>query len=65
MYSGGLDNEVSVWELRKGAVAFKLQGHGDTVTGMRVSPDGNHLLTNSMDKTLRMWDMRPFAPANR
>eukprot|EP00878_Enallax_costatus_P014546 GHUV01015217.1.p2 GENE.GHUV01015217.1~~GHUV01015217.1.p2 ORF type:complete len:180 (+),score=33.93 GHUV01015217.1:1638-2177(+) len=65
VYSGGLDNDVSVWELRKGAVGFKLQGHSDTVTGLRVSPDGNHLLTNSMDKTLRVWDMRPFAPANR
>jgi hypothetical protein len=25
----------------------------DTITGMRTSPDGSHLLTNSMDNTLR------------
>jgi WD40 repeat protein len=30
-----------------------------------VSPDGNHLLTNSMDNTLRVWDVRPYATANR
>jgi WD40 repeat protein len=65
VYSGGLDNEVSVWELRKGAVSFKLAGHSNTVTGLKVSPDGHHLLTNSMDNTLRVWDLRPFAPANR
>lgn len=65
VYSGGLDNEVSVWELRKGAVSFKLAGHSNTLTGLKVSPDGHHLLTNSMDNTLRVWDLRPFAPANR
>lgn len=41
------------------------QGHSDTVTGIAVSPDGNHLLSNGMDNTLRMWDVRPYAPANR
>lgn len=54
-----------MWELRKGAVTFKLSGHSNTVTGLKVSPDGHHLLTNSMDNTLRVWDLRPFAPANR
>lgn len=42
-----------------------LSGHTDTVTGMRLSPDGTHLLTNAMDNTLRMWDLRPYAPTNR
>lgn len=65
VYSGGLDNEVSVWELRKGSVSLKLPGHSNTITGLSLSPDGHHLLTNSMDNTLRVWDMRPFAPGNR
>ncbi len=42
-----------------------LKGHSDTLTGMRLSPDGTHLLTNALDGTLRAWDMRPFAPQNR
>ncbi len=41
------------------------QGHSDTVTGIALSPDGNHLLSNAMDNTLRMWDVRPYAPRNR
>lgn len=65
VYSGGLDNKIKAWELRKGAVAMELSGHSDTVTGLRLSPDGTHLLSNSMDNTLREWDVRPFAPANR
>lgn len=64
-YSGGIDNEIKVWDLRKGEVSMKLLGHVDTVTGMRVSPDGSYLLSNSMDCSLRVWDLRPYAPQNR
>eukprot|EP00245_Coleochaete_scutata_P004081 TRINITY_DN16308_c0_g1_i1.p1 TRINITY_DN16308_c0_g1~~TRINITY_DN16308_c0_g1_i1.p1 ORF type:complete len:363 (-),score=58.72 TRINITY_DN16308_c0_g1_i1:310-1398(-) len=63
--SGGIDNEVKVWDLRKAEVTLKLVGHTDTITGMRLSPGGEYLLTNSMDCTLRIWDIRPYAPANR
>lgn len=49
---------LQVWDLRKEAVAFTLQGHGDSVTGMALNPEGTHLLTNSMDNTLRIWDVR-------
>lgn len=55
-----------MWDLRKDdEPAMVLKGHVDTLTGMRVSPDGSHLLTNAMDGTLRVWDMRPYAPQNR
>nr|BCL66245.1 WD-repeat protein 57 [Volvox reticuliferus] len=68
VYSGGVDNIIKVWDLRKGSGSsptLLLKGHSDTVTGLRLSPDGSHLLSNSMDNTLREWDVRPFAPQNR
>lgn len=65
IYSGGIDNEIKVWDLRKNEVAMRLLGHTDTITGMQLSPNGSYLLTNSMDCTLRIWDMRPYAPQNR
>lgn len=67
VYSGGLDNAVKAWDLRKVSPTptLVMKGHGDTVTGLRLSPDGTHLLSNSMDNTARVWDIRPFAPANR
>ncbi|GBG69530.1 hypothetical protein CBR_g4366 [Chara braunii] len=65
IYTGGIDNDVKAWDLRKGEVSMVLRGHLDTITGMRLSPDGSYLLTNSMDLTLRIWDMRPYAPQNR
>ncbi len=32
----------------------------DTVTCLALNPKGTHLLSNSMDSTLRSWDVRPF-----
>lgn len=36
MYTGGIDNTIKVWDLRKEEVSFTLEGHGDTITGMRA-----------------------------
>ncbi|XP_068707210.1 U5 small nuclear ribonucleoprotein 40 kDa protein-like [Montipora capricornis] len=63
--SGGIDNEIKVWDLRKNDVLYKMSGHTDTVTGLRLSPDGSFILSNAMDNTVRMWDIRPFAPLER
>ncbi|CAG9466312.1 unnamed protein product [Pedinophyceae sp. YPF-701] len=65
VYAGGIANAVQVFDVRRGELFLELSGHLDSVTGMALSPDGNHLLTNAMDNTLRMWDMRPYAPKNR
>jgi len=65
LYSGGIDNDIKVWDLRKKAVAFTLSGHTDTITSLAVSPDSQTLLSNSHDSTVRTWDIRPFAPKDR
>lgn len=45
--------------------SYTLEGHTDTITGLSVSPDGSFLLSNSMDNTLRSWDVRPFVNGSR
>ncbi|CAG9982090.1 unnamed protein product [Clonostachys byssicola] len=65
IYTGGIDNDIRVWDLRKKAVIYSMPGHSDTVTSLRVSPDSQSLLSYSMDSTVRTWDIRPFAPAQR
>ncbi|KAK3395210.1 WD40-repeat-containing domain protein [Podospora didyma] len=65
IYSGGIDNDIKVWDIRKKAVVYSMLGHQDTVTSLRVSPDSQQLLSYSMDSTARTWDIRPFAPAER
>lgn len=62
---GGIENVINVWDLKRGSKQFSIQGHLDTITGLSLSPDGHHLLSNSMDNTLKCWDIRPFAPNNR
>ncbi|KAG9300737.1 hypothetical protein G9A89_023535 [Geosiphon pyriformis] len=65
IFAGGLDNEITSWDLRKKIAAYNLKGHIDTISGLSLSPDGSYLLSNSMDNTVRIWDIKPFAPANR
>ncbi len=36
--------------------------HVSAVTGLAVSPDGTRLLSNAMDSSLRIWDIRAFVP---
>lgn len=65
LYSGGITNDIKVWDMRKKAVTFTLTGHNDTITSLAVSPDSQTLLSNSHDSTVRTWDIRPFAPTDR
>eukprot|EP00996_Jenningsia_fusiforme_P001329 NODE_2217_length_1261_cov_17.958746_g2018_i0.p1 GENE.NODE_2217_length_1261_cov_17.958746_g2018_i0~~NODE_2217_length_1261_cov_17.958746_g2018_i0.p1 ORF type:complete len:346 (+),score=33.64 NODE_2217_length_1261_cov_17.958746_g2018_i0:25-1062(+) len=60
LFACDVAGNIEVWELRKEAVLYTMQGHMDVITGCALSPDGNFLLSNSMDNTLRSWDVRPF-----
>ncbi|KAL9041975.1 MAG: hypothetical protein Q9180_000923 [Flavoplaca navasiana] len=65
LYSGGIDNDIKVWDMRKQSVIYTLSGHTDTVTSLQPSPDTQALLSYSHDGTARTWDIRPFAPVDR
>jgi len=65
LYSGGIDNDIKVWDMRSKKVVYSMLGHTDTISSLRVSPDSQSLLSNSMDSTVRTWDIRPFAPTER
>lgn len=65
LYSGGIDNDIKAWDMRKQEVVFTMNGHTDTVTSLEVSPDAQALLSYSHDGTARTWDIRPFAPVDR
>ena len=60
--SGGIDNAVKVWDLRKTnsdgsknpigpnhKPVHELVGHTDTITGLSISPDGKKYLLKSVD----------------
>ncbi|KAF2868588.1 WD40-repeat-containing domain protein [Massariosphaeria phaeospora] len=65
VFSGSIDNDIQVWDVRNRKIMFSLLGHNDTITSLELSPDHNTLLSNSHDSTVRTWDIRPFAPVER
>jgi Prp8 binding protein len=65
LFTGGIDNVITCWDRRKTEVSFELAGHSDTLTSLRLSPDGSYLLSNAMDSSLRIWDVRPYAASDR
>lgn len=65
LYLGGVDNSIKAINLRKNALEFSLLGHTDTVTGVSLSRDGKRLASNSMDNTVRVWDVSPFVIGER
>lgn len=63
--SGGIDSKIKVWDIRRKELDYEIDGHEDAVTGVSLSPDGSYLLSNSMDNSVRIFDVRPFATGNR
>jgi len=41
LFAGGVAEAIDGWDLRRGAVSTRLQGHTDTVTGLALSPGGD------------------------
>lgn len=64
-YIGSIDSSIQTWDLRANRLLDLLQGHRDTVTGLAFSQDGSYLLSNSMDETMKCWDVRPFVQGQR
>ncbi|KAL3767481.1 hypothetical protein ACHAW5_006210 [Stephanodiscus triporus] len=60
VYTGGIDNCITAWDVRQMHKLMTMKGHTDTITCLALNRKGTHLLSNSMDGTLRSWDVRPF-----
>lgn len=65
IFIGGIDNQIKIFDLRKKAIDNILIGHLDTITGLALSNSGTYLLSNSMDNSIRCWDIRPYIQGSR
>ena len=54
-WAGSHDSKLRMWNIQMKAFPTSLEGHTDTINGVRVLDDGR-LLTWSKDNTLRLWD---------
>ncbi|KAJ6529186.1 WD40-repeat-containing domain protein [Mycena vulgaris] len=63
IYAAALDNEIHIYDLRKGTQLSTLTGHTDTPTSLALSPNGSFLLSPSFSSQLIIHDVRPFSPS--
>ena len=54
----GIDNIVQVWDVSTGAELNVLKGHTDYVNTVAISRDGMKVVSSSLDKTVRVWDVK-------
>lgn len=53
--SGSYDGEARLWHISTRATLWSNACHENFVTGIAVSKNGDHFLTCSTDKTIKMW----------
>src|SRR5262249_6282263 len=56
--SANADNTITGWFTRSGSYAFTLRGHKGGVTAVACSSDGDCLASGSLDRTVKLWDIR-------
>jgi WD40 repeat protein len=52
-----IDHDISLFYLGKDTLQKKLIGHEQLITSFKFSPDGKYLISNSVDKTTKVWDV--------
>jgi WD40 repeat protein len=55
--TGGVDNEIRLWQLNSGIVLDTITGHKSQIRSLSFHPSGNILLSGSLDGTVRQWDI--------
>jgi WD40 repeat protein len=59
--SSELGSDLALWDLVGDLVVTCVQAHKGELTALAVSPDGQHAVTGSGDKTLIVWRVKPEA----
>lgn len=55
--SGGIDNKVKLWDVKRKKLIATLSEHKQSVYGLSFSSDGSRLASASEDQTIKVWDV--------
>jgi periodic tryptophan protein 2 len=56
--AGSLDDfDIHVWSVQTGQLLDQLSGHEAPVSSLAFAADGNHLVSGSWDRTVRVWSI--------
>jgi len=58
LLTGSGDMKVMQWNINTGEKVHEWFGHSGDVATMSLSPDGASFLTGSVDRTVKLWDVR-------
>lgn len=53
--TGGLDQEISIWDAQTGKRLALLSGHQGPVLAVALTPDGERIVSAGKDGTIRVW----------
>ena len=65
LFVGGLDNAIHAVDVATKQRHYSLLGHTDTVASVALCRTGTHLVSAGLDDSVRVWDVRPYAPPKR
>jgi general transcriptional corepressor TUP1 len=55
--AGSIDKVVRIWDIQTGQLIGRLIGHTESVYSVVFTPDGNGLVSGSLDCTLKLWNI--------
>lgn len=61
VFCAGIEGGINAWDIRNESIAYTISAHSDAVTGLKLSPDGQSLLSFGADNALMVWDVRSVA----
>lgn len=48
---------MKLWDLASGAEILTFAGHTEYVTAVAITPDGQTIISGSVDRTLKLWNL--------
>ncbi len=63
LISGSLNHEIKIWDIEEGVLYKTLLKHEHALSCIKISPDGNWLVSGDQEGTIILWDSKTWLPA--